>query len=277
MTQGPDRPPHPLYGGPPTPDSPDDKPKRPERPAIVPIRTQRPTFTFWLIGINVAIFLAGMINPTLNNWLFVNGSAYPPAILGDLALHRLFTAMFLHANLMHILFNMYALFIIGANVERALGSTRFLLIYLLGGLGGSVLSVALGDYAVPSVGASGAVFAVWAAEMVHVYRHRQLYGGLGQRILINSAVFLAFNLFLGFSIPNIDNWGHIGGFIGGAALTFLIGPRYLLKPGMDPASMQPRLRVSDINPISQRTWMLATVYSIGLLGILILAMFLVRP
>src|SRR5690606_30425031 len=103
--------------------------------------------------------------------------------------HRLFTAMFLHAGLLHIFFNMYALYLFGSILEPLFGHLRFIIIYLLGGLTGSVLSVVLGDpnppfaqmvFAGASVGASGAVFAIFGAEMVFIYRHRALLGERGR-------------------------------------------------------------------------------------------------
>jgi len=105
---------------------------------------RQPTLTMILIGINVAIFALMLFSPQAQLWLLETFWAYPPAILNDLHLHRLVTAMFLHDpdTLLHIAFNMYALYVFGRDVELLFGTRRFAIIYFLGGISGSVLSVA---------------------------------------------------------------------------------------------------------------------------------------
>jgi rhomboid protease GluP len=273
---------HPLYGDPYQQTSDEKpKPKTPERRPLVVQQTQQPILTYILIAVNVAIFIYANLLLSGDTSLMVNYdtmctfSAYAPPILQDLALHRLFTAMFLHGSLMHVLFNMYALYIIGSSVERTFGTLRFGIVYFLGGLLGSIASVMLGDYYVPSIGASGAVFAIWAAEAVHVYRHRQMYAGLARRILLNTGIFLALNLFLGFTNPQIDNWGHIGGFIGGAILTYLAGPRYQLVREISLEGGM-RLRVNDANPL-QKSQLPIGMYLTAMVILLAMAVFFITP
>jgi rhomboid protease GluP len=138
---------------------------------------------------------------------------------------RLFSVTLLHspASLLHLVFNMYALFLAGPIVEQLYGSRLFLLFYLLCAAAGSTASFVFGGD-VPAVGASGAIFGLFglllAASRAHHpvldQRSRSLVGQLGMLILIN----LAF----GFAVPNIDNAAHIGGLVAGLWLGFLFVP-----------------------------------------------------
>ena len=128
--------------------------------------------------------------------------------------YRLLTSAFLHANLLHIGFNMFALYAFGGLVEAALGRWRFIALYLVSALGGSALSYTLGRPDALSLGASGAVFGVAGALFV-----------IGQRLRADTSqigFFIVMNLVLGQVIPNIDNWAHIGGLVSGGlvALAF---------------------------------------------------------
>jgi rhomboid protease GluP len=140
--------------------------------------------------------------------------------------------MFLHANLAHLVMNTYALWVFGQEVERFYGTLRLALIFLLGGLTASVFSLALTPN--PSVGASGAVFAVFAAEMVLLYTNRELFGSGARRRLQSLILVLILNAGIGLAGSGIiDNWAHIGGFLGGAALSLLLAPRFTVaqNPG----------------------------------------------
>jgi rhomboid protease GluP len=131
----------------------------------------------------------------------------------------LLTANYLHASILHIVFNMMALRSLGPLVEHLFGSSRFFIIYTIAGLAGSLLSSALGTYS--SVGASGAVFGLGGALIYYGWRRG---GSFGQSIFRNMAFFLGINLVLGFSSRGlIDNWGHLGGLIGGALFAALLG------------------------------------------------------
>lgn len=234
---------------------------------IMLLTTRNLYWTPLLIGLNLVIFVLAMFSPQMEAWLFINGAAQTQAVLGDLELHRLFTAMFLHANIAHIFFNMYALWIIGGSLERIVGPTRFILIYLLGGLAGSVASVLLGQYGAGSVGASGAVFAVWGAELLHVYQHRSLYRSAARSVLQNSAVLLVMNLLIGLAPGSrIDTWGHLGGLVGGAVLAYLIGPRFEVQ--WLESQMARQVIFRDLQPLADRLPMLA-LYVGGLLLLVI--------
>jgi membrane associated rhomboid family serine protease len=127
---------------------------------------------------------------------------------------RLFTAMFLHSptSFIHIIFNMYVLYMYGPQVEDAFGHVRFALLYVAAGLAGSAASYAVGCDG--GVGASGAIFGIVGVLVVYL-RNR------GHMALVNSLLaFIGINLVIGFVIPNIDNAAHIGGLVGGLALGY---------------------------------------------------------
>ena len=128
--------------------------------------------------------------------------------------YRLLTSAFLHVSLLHILSNMLALAFIGPTLERLLGAWRFAAIYLLGALGGSAAVYAFGQVYTPEVGASGAIFGLFAACLVLV---RKLGLDLGWLVGI-----IVLNFVLTFSIHNISKLGHIGGFVAGGVATLAI-------------------------------------------------------
>ncbi len=238
--------------------------KRQARPAA----GDMPILTYLLMALNATIFLAGYLTPELEWELFLRGAMIPQLVVAQREVYRLFTAMFLHGSLGHVFFNIYALYVIGRSVEPIFGRLRYLLIYLLGGLTGSALSLALGGLEGASVGASGAVFAIFAAEAVHLYQHRGVYVEVRGR-LQHMAFLIAVNLFIGFMPGSrIDNWGHIGGMLGGALLAWRIAPR-IERPAAPPRSMREFAR-GDRNPLSHRLPELV-VYVFVLVGLVALA------
>jgi rhomboid protease GluP len=155
---------------------------------------------------------------------------------------RLFTAMFLHIGVLHLLFNLYALNALGPLVEGYFGHVRFLAIYLLAGLYGSLASYAFSPAA--SAGASGAIFGLAGATTVYFLRYRDNFGARGRAILQNMLVVLAVNLVFGFVAPGIDNWGHMGGLVGGVVLAAGLLPKYrapvVMAPGAYPLAEESR-------------------------------------
>jgi rhomboid protease GluP len=146
-------------------------------------------------------------------------------IRGRLAIHHL---VLLHASVPHILFNMYALVAFGSGLERHFGHTRFLLLYMLGGFTGNVLSFLLSDGS--SVGASTAVFGLVGAEGVFLFQNRGLLGNQFGRAIGNVLFIVAVNLMLGLT-PGIDNSGHVGGLLGGLVFTWFAGPVWEVRHG----------------------------------------------
>jgi rhomboid protease GluP len=134
--------------------------------------------------------------------------------------------MFIHYGIIHLLINSYSLYIIGPQVERSFGHLRFLAIYILSGVAGSVASFALGAYR--SAGASGALFGLFGALIPLLYLNRKVFANTRQQIN-HILTMIALNLFVGFTSGFIDNWGHIGGLVGGLSLAWLTSPRYVAR------------------------------------------------
>lgn len=278
-------PPRPRPSAPPPPNPASGKARIPLGPNQILLRipTVQPYITYVLIAINVAIFALRVLSPALNVQLVEWGANNQTAVLVNGEFHRLLTAMFLHAglldargqlvaqNALHLVFNMYALWIIGGPQERMFGHVRFGLIYLLGGLTGSVASALLGGPDVYSIGASGAVFAIFGAEFVFWYRHRLLFGAGGRARLRSLASLLVINLAFGLLANlgggpfRIDNLAHIGGMIGGVALTWFLGPYYNLRRDPDKPM---EFIAEDTNPLRNNV-AVVVIYASALLLALI--------
>ena len=196
-----------------------------------------------------------------------------PAVLGNGEYWRLFTSMFLHADLVHVMMNMLALYSLGSIMEIAFGHARYGLIYLLGGLAGSILSASLNEPYIFAVGASGAVFALFGAEAAHLYTNWRVMGASAPLRLRQVIMLAVLNFTVGFignatggGLYNIDNWAHIGGFAGGALLAYLIGPRY----GVALSADRKQINVHDARPFSGQ--IATTIYfGAGLLAALLFA------
>ena len=181
-------------------------------------KPKKPVMTYILLVINIMIFMymylydqSGEITYALaNNYVGVQNGEY----------YRMFTAMFLHANISHLIFNMYALYITGPQVEKYYGKQKFLYIYILGGLMGSVFSCVFSDANSFGIGASGAIFALFGSVAYFTYHYRATLQGLLRSQIV--PVILV-NLVLGFLIPGIDVLAHIGGLIGGVLVSMWIG------------------------------------------------------
>ena len=195
------------------------------RPAYLALPHHRPIATWVLLALIVLVFAAETIagGSTRTDVLVRLGAKVSPLIASG-EFWRLLTSMFLHVGVMHLLFNSYALVIIGTELEGILGAGRFLAVYLLSGLFGSLASYAFSPNI--SAGASGAIFGLIGALGVFFLQYRQQLGQWGRARLGNIAFLIVLNLILGFTNPNIDNLAHIGGLIAGAALGWAVMPRY---------------------------------------------------
>ena len=163
-----------------------------------------------LIALNVLIYVITAVQGNGINSpggsLFAKWVLYGPAVAnGDW--WRLITSAFLHANLIHIAFNMYFLWFVGSAVESALGRGRFIAVYLISGLAGSAGALVFTPTS-PTVGASGALFGLLGAALVLERQRSYVLGG-------SAAALILINLILSFSLSNISVGGHIGGLIGG--------------------------------------------------------------
>jgi membrane associated rhomboid family serine protease len=126
---------------------------------------------------------------------------------------RMVTSVFTHGSILHLLFNMFTLFVFGSALERLLGKGRYIALYLLSGLGGSVAVALIGDPLQPVVGASGAIFGLMGAFFI-INRH---LGGTS----IQLVVLVAINLAYGFIVPGISWQAHVGGLVAGALVALV--------------------------------------------------------
>ncbi|AHF06925.1 protease [Desulfitobacterium metallireducens DSM 15288] len=176
-----------------------------------------PYVTIILAAINIIVFslmtLAGGSTNTKNLILF--GAKVNELILQG-QVWRLFTSMFIHIGFLHLAFNIYALWILGSFSEERFGRWRFLFIYLLSGLAGSVTSFLFTDAL--SAGASGAIFGILGALVPYSWKNPRLWkSGFGK----NLVVIIAINLGIGLIQPQIDIYAHLGGLLIGLAIGFL--------------------------------------------------------
>lgn len=169
--------------------------------------------TAGLILLNILVFLIVEFTGSSQNTMHMLdcGAAFTPMIIQGGEYYRLFTCMFLHFGIEHLLNNMLVLFVLGSRLEQAIGKIKFLLIYLIGGVLGNVISLLIElrtqDFAV-SAGASGAVFAVMGAMIYIVIRNKGWLGDLSMRQIL---VMAAFSLYFGFASTGVDNTAHVGG------------------------------------------------------------------
>ncbi len=198
-----------------------------------------PRVTYIILGLTVFVYLLQLASQVIFGYdLPVMLGAKSNELIRAGQLWRLFTPMLLHGSIFHIGFNMYALISFGVGLERRFGHGRFLLLYLLGGFAGNVLSFLITRD--PSVGSSTAVFGLVAAEGVFLYQNRKLFGAETKNALSNVVSVVAINLLIGFTSGGyIDNWGHIGGLLGGLIFTWFSGPLW------DVEGIYPLLRLVD--------------------------------
>jgi len=178
----------------------------------------KPFFTYIFIAIQVVMFLVLELQggSTNNSTLIKFGAKFNPLILAG-EWWRFITPVFLHIGVLHLLMNTLALYFLGTAVERIFGKARFLLIYLLAGFFGSLVSFIFSPSI--SAGASGAIFGCFGALLYFGMIYPRLFF---RTIGVNILVVLGINLVFGFSMPGIDNAGHIGGLIGGFLATGIV-------------------------------------------------------
>ena len=217
---------------PPVSDSPQPAPA--PQAMRVSIPQSAPYVTYSIIGITIVCYVLQLVSQSVfgTDVLVLYGARINEAILAG-ELWRFITPVLLHGSIPHIAFNMYALLSFGTGLERHFGHGRFLLLYLLGAFTGNVASFLFtsGSY---SVGASTAIFGLLGAEAVFLIQNRKMFAGQFRSAIGNIIFIAAVNLFIIGSLPNIDNWGHIGGLLGGLMFTSFAGPLWELE-GIQPA------------------------------------------
>ena len=184
---------------------------------------KRPYMTYALMLINVIVFIA--------MYVFGKGSEDTTTLLNFGALHkyfvlngepyRLITSMFLHIGIIHLLFNMYVLYVIGAQIENFYGKIKYLIIYLVSGIVGGLFSCLFSNYV--SAGASGAIFGLLGSLLYFGYHYRVYLGNVLKSQIIPMIVI---NLAIGFILPGIDIYAHIGGLIAGVLISMAVGVKY---------------------------------------------------
>jgi rhomboid protease GluP len=218
--------------------TPSDYPQTPAPQRIqIAVPTAKPIATYVVLGVTVLIYLLQMLGQMYNYDIVTALGVKDDGLIRAGQLWRLITPVFLHASILHIGFNMYALFLYGRGIEARFGHARFLLLYFLSGFAGNVLSFLL--TAQPSLGASTAIFGLLAAEAVFIIRNRQLFGTQANRALLNLFFIAAVNLVIGFSTTGVDNFGHLGGLIGGWLFSWFGGPRWQVE------GVYPSMRLID--------------------------------
>jgi rhomboid protease GluP len=183
---------------------------------------KKPIITYLIMAICITMFVLSfiigngpddvktLIKMGANNGYYTRNGEY----------FRLLTCIFLHAGFIHIICNMYSLFVIGPQVESFYGKIKYLFIFLFSGICGSVLSLGFASNNLVSVGASGAIFGLLGSILYFGYHYR-VYLGNALKSQIIPVIIL--NLFIGFAISGIDNFAHIGGLIGGVFASMAVG------------------------------------------------------
>jgi membrane associated rhomboid family serine protease len=208
------------------------RPTGAKRAAAVLGSSNTPYATYTLIALNVLVFFAEVTQGSslggfdASGEIFFNGALYGP-LVADGEWYRLVTSGFLHAGIIHLAFNMFVLFVLGKILEPSIGTPRFVAIYFVGLLAGSLGALLLDPRAL-TVGASGAIFGLMAATFI-IARHR----GVDQ-VASQIGIWIIINLAFSFGVSSISLGGHLGGLVGGglAALIIAAGERQPRGSGM---------------------------------------------
>jgi rhomboid protease GluP len=175
---------------------------------------------FFLILLNLVFFLTTLISGGFSVPILLRlGAKFGPLIVAG-EWQRLLLCMFLHGSIWHLFFNMYALYNLGRLAEGVYGAKKFFIIYIVTGMGGSLLSLLM-NYSNVSVGASGAIFGLAGALFASGLKYRNTSLNRLARSLLP---FILINLLIGFVTPVVDNGAHIGGLLSGMLLGYLVSP-----------------------------------------------------
>lgn len=221
-----------------------------------------PKVTCFLIGLTTLVYVAQLLTPMGNgiDLLELYGARINPYIRAG-QIWRFITPVFLHASIPHIFFNMYALLVIGAMLEKYYGHLRFAVLYFLGGFAGNVFSFLLGKENGFSVGASTAVFGLITAEVIFFYQNRQVLGSYAKQAMTNTLVVIVLNLAISLS-PGIDGWGHVGGLLGGGIFAWFASPIWQVT------GIPPMMRLEDKR--EYRDWAIGIAAVVLIFGFLAL-------
>ena len=188
-----------------------------------------PIITYFLIAINIILYFVIAFlgrdffefNP---NVLYKYGALVNNnQMVTNVDYLRIVSSIFLHGGLLHLVFNMYSLYIIGPQLESFFGKIKYIIIYLISGICGNLLSMLFISDQMVSVGASGAIFGLMGALVYFGYHYRVYLGGVVKSQIIPLIVI---NLFIGYMSSGINNIAHIGGLIGGILISIALGVKY---------------------------------------------------
>ena len=182
---------------------------------------KQPIVTYIIMAICIILYILMEIfgNGSTNNITLLKFGANLDVLVKNGEYYRLFTSIFLHIGIMHLLCNMYSLYIIGREVESLFGKVKYIIIFILSGIFGSILSIAF-SHNVISAGASGAIFGLLGALLYFGLYYRTY---LGETLIRSIIPILIINLIIGFLSPGIDMAAHIGGFVGGILVSMMVG------------------------------------------------------
>ena len=183
---------------------------------------KKPLITYLIMALCVILFILMYIlgdgSTHIKTLIDFGGNAIKYTKRGEY--YRLFTSIFLHAGIIHLLCNMYSLYVIGPQAESFYGKIKYLFIFCFSGISGSLLSTALNFNAPVSVGASGALFGLLGSILYFGYHYRVYLGNVIKSQIIPIIII---NLIIGFASTGIDNYAHIGGLIGGIFASMAVG------------------------------------------------------
>lgn len=175
------------------------------------------TFIFLTIMIVYFIFIALNGGTTNMEALVIYGAFFPPFILKYGQYYRFITSIFIHIGITHIFFNGYALYIFGPQIEMLLGAKKYLLFFILTGIGGN-LATFFFDFFSVSAGASGSLFGIFGAFLYLIQHHKNMITPNGRRYILK---LILINLALTVTIPSISASAHIGGLVIGYLLSYI--------------------------------------------------------
>lgn len=224
----------------------------------------QPLATYVLLAAIILIFGLTMLNGLLvdpSSTLFRFGATFGPSIIIEGQWWRFLTAMFLHADITHILFNGYALYILGLDMERIYGRGRYLALYFLTGLFGGLASFWVRGMDEFSVGASGAIFGILGMNLAFFAFYRNKLGKFGKDRLNRTLQLVGINLVIGFLIVRVNNLAHMGGLVSGFLLGYLLVPQYVVSHVIGT-----QVKVYDRSGLTYRWWVILLASAILLAG-----------
>lgn len=184
--------------------------------------------TIILMVINIIVFIISALMSKnfldIDIYTLIKLGAKVNQLINDGEYYRLLTSIFLHGGIMHLVFNMYALYSLGNIIEQVYGVKQYLIIYLTSGIIASYTSYLLSPYI--SVGASGAIFGLLGGCLVFGITARRK---IGKQFFLDISTVIILNIILGFSTPNIDNIAHLGGLVGGIIISIILSKILILK------------------------------------------------